>query len=80
MKIHLENSQILPKSIHINKLKKNHFLVGLLHPLKQLKSDSLQPHGCQKKKKSLCQAAVSMEFSSQEYWSALPFPSPGESS
>ena len=26
------------------------------------------------------QAPLSMEFSSQEYWSGLPFPSPGESS
>ena len=24
-----------------------------------------------------CQAPLSMEFSSQEYWSGLPFPSPG---
>ena len=27
-----------------------------------------------------CQALLSMEFSGQEYWSGLPFPSPGESS
>ena len=27
-----------------------------------------------------CQAPLSMEFSRQEYWSGLPFPSPGESS
>ena len=25
-----------------------------------------------------CQAPLSMEFSRQEYWSALPFPSPGD--
>ena len=25
-----------------------------------------------------CQAHLSMEFSRQEYWSGLPFPSPGE--
>ena len=25
-----------------------------------------------------CQASLSMEFSSQEYWSGLPFPSPGD--
>ena len=24
-----------------------------------------------------CQAALSMEFSRQEYWSGVPFPSPG---
>ena len=24
-----------------------------------------------------CQAPLSMEFSKQEYWSSLPFPSPG---
>ena len=27
-----------------------------------------------------CQAPLSMGFSRQEYWSGLPFPSPGESS
>ena len=31
-------------------------------------SDSLQPHG---------QTLLSMELSRQEYWSGLPFPSPG---
>ena len=25
-----------------------------------------------------CQAPLSMEFSGQEYWSGLPFPSPGD--
>ena len=25
-----------------------------------------------------CKAPLSMEFSSQEYWSGLPFPSPGD--
>ena len=25
-----------------------------------------------------CQAPLSMEFSRQEYWSRLPFPSPGD--
>ena len=25
-----------------------------------------------------CQALLSMEFSRQEYWSELPFPSPGD--
>ena len=25
-----------------------------------------------------CQAPLSVEFSKQEYWSGLPFPSPGE--
>ena len=25
-----------------------------------------------------CQAALSMEFSKQEYWSRLPFPPPGD--
>ena len=32
-------------------------------------SDSLQPHGLQ---------PLSMELSGQEYWSRLPFPSPGD--
>ena len=44
-------------------------------------SDSLQshephvahPHGTH----VACQAPLSMEFSSQEYWSGLPLPSPG---
>ena len=26
----------------------------------------------------VCQAPLSMEFSRQEYWSGLPFPSPGD--
>ena len=26
----------------------------------------------------VCQAPISMEFSRQEYWSGLPFPSPGD--
>ena len=34
-------------------------------------SDSLRPHGL-----LACQAPLSMEFSRQEYWTALPFPSP----
>ena len=34
-------------------------------------SNSLQPH-------EACQALLSMEFSRQEYWSGLPFPSPGD--
>ena len=25
-----------------------------------------------------CQASLSMEFSRKEYWSGLPFPSPGD--
>ena len=36
-------------------------------------SDSLQPHGLQRAH----QAPLSMGFSQQEYWSGLPFPSPG---
>ena len=36
-------------------------------------SDSLRPHGWS----SLTQATPSMGFSRQEYWSGLPFPSPG---
>ena len=34
-------------------------------------SDSLQPH------RLAYQAPLSMEFPRQEYWSGLPFPSPG---
>ena len=36
-------------------------------------SDSLQPHGT-----VAHQAPLSMEFFRQEYWSGLPFPSPGD--
>ena len=36
-------------------------------------SNSLQPHGL-----VACQALLSVEFSRQEYWSGLPFPSPGD--
>ena len=34
-------------------------------------SDSFQPHVAS-------QAPLSMEFSRQEYWNGLPFPSPGD--
>ena len=27
---------------------------------------------------AVCQASLSMEFSMQEYWSGLPFPTPGD--
>ena len=37
-------------------------------------SDSLQPHGLYIAR----QAPLSMGFSRQEYWSGLPFPSPGD--
>ena len=37
-------------------------------------SDSLQCHGLY----VACQAALSREFSRQEDWSGLPFPSPGD--
>ena len=46
------------------------------HQIKQVSDtcsvmpDSLQPHEAR-------QAPLSMEFSRQEYWSGLPFPSPG---
>ena len=36
-------------------------------------SESLQPHRLQPH-----QAPLSMGFSKQEYWSGLPFPSPGD--
>ena len=34
-------------------------------------SYSSRPHGA-------CQAPLSLEFSRQEYWSGLPFPTPGD--
>ena len=37
-------------------------------------SDSLQPHGLT----IAYQAPLSLGFSRQEYWSGLPFPSPGD--
>ena len=37
-------------------------------------SESLQPHGLY----IACQAPLSMVFSTQEYWSGLPFPFPGD--
>ena len=64
--------------MHINKLKKKSLSFGIAILLKQLKSDFFATSWTSKKTKSLCQAAVSMEFSSQEYWTGLPFPSPGE--
>ena len=36
-------------------------------------SNSLQPPGL-----LTCQASLYLEFSRQEYWSGLPFPSPGD--
>ena len=36
-------------------------------------SDSLETPGT-----VACQTPLSMEFSKQEYWSGLPFPSPGD--
>ena len=38
-------------------------------------SDSLQPHGLQP---TSFHGELSMEFSRQEFWSGLPFPSPGD--
>ena len=37
-------------------------------------SGSLKSHGLY----VVCQALLSIEFSRQEYWSGLPFPSPGD--
>ena len=41
--------------------------------MESLSPDSLGPHG-----PVAHQAPPSMEFSRQEYWSGLPFPSPGD--
>ena len=41
-------------------------------------SDSLQPHGHYMQPHVAYQAPPSMGFSRQEYWSELPFPSPGD--
>ena len=42
---------------------------------------SLHPHACMLSHltpwAAACQAPLSMDFSRQEYWSGLPFPSPG---
>ena len=42
-----------------------------LFEMKSVMSDSLRPMDI------ACQAPPSMEFSRQEYWNGLPFPSPG---
>ena len=43
-------------------------------PVKSLKScPTLQPHA-----RVACQAPLSMGFSKQDYWSGLPYPSPGD--
>ena len=42
--------------------------------VRTLMSDSLRPHGLQYTRIP----SLSMEFPRQEYWSGLPFPSPGE--
>ena len=50
------------------------FIKGLVKVLvTQVVSDSLQPHGLYS-----LQVPLSMEFSKQECWSGLPFPSPGD--
>ena len=47
--------------------------IGFVFAVESLSlSDSLRPHGL------ACQAPLSMGFSKQEYWSGLPFPSPGD--
>ena len=55
-------------------------LRSLLHVCSVV-SSSLWPHGLTVGPCTIAhQAPLSMEFSRQEYWSGLPFPSPGESS
>ena len=46
----------------------------MLHVSRSVVSDSLRPHGLY----VAHQAPPSMGFSRQEYWSGLPFPSPGD--
>ena len=44
-----------------------------LHSVISVVSHSLRPYGT-----VACQAPLSLGFSRQEYWSGLPFPSPGD--
>ena len=47
----------------------------------KVKSESEVAHSCPTLATQwtvACQAPLSMEFSRQEYWSELPFPSPGD--
>ena len=46
----------------------------MLHVSRSVVSDSLQPHGLY----VAHQAPLSMKFFRQEYWSGLPFPTPGD--
>ena len=47
-------------------------MLGMNVPSHSVVSDFRQPHGLAH------QAPLSMGFSGQEYWSGLPFPSPGD--
>ena len=51
----------------------NHYQSTIGLCLCTVMSDSLQPHGLFVAQ----QAPLSMEFSRQEYWSGMPFPTPG---
>ena len=50
-------------------LKSQKYLFSFSH---SVVSDSVTPRTV------ACEASLSMEFSRQEYWSGLPFPSPGD--
>ena len=60
--IHTRTLENILTHIHISKWTESHSVM----------SDSLLPHGWT----IALQAPLSMEFSRQEYWSGLPFPSP----
>ena len=52
----------------------NRFIIYVyVCPSRSVMSDSLRSHGLQP-----CRSPLSMGFSRQEYWSGLPFPSPGD--
>ena len=68
----MSNSMEVPQEI------KNRMTIWSLNPTSERESvshsvvsDSLQPY-------AVHQSPLSMEFSRQEYWSSLPFPSPGD--
>ena len=51
------------------------------HPVQSYESDSVSRSVvslCDPMDYTACQAPLSMEFSRQECWSGLPFPSPGD--
>ena len=62
--------------LHINKLLVFNFLINLM--LKKVKVSHTVMSNSAIPWTAACPALLSMEFSRQEHWSGLPFPSPGD--